>query len=222
MKAGVIGVTSGSHGKIPSIVSTYERNNKELKTCIEINNTFTLDNGTTAQVGQVAKQKPQTEDSISIENGKIKSTEKNTVTTKHTHFVSVESELVIVQNGNGVFAYDIIGRETDTVIQRANLALDDFHKQHPEGDYWQAGFYGKDSDAENGAIYGSNVFSDNEIGKILESTDLNQIGAEYAYNDELIKLNITESGYVNVFHPDFSSKEFIEFVLDEISHIAFQ
>jgi hypothetical protein len=221
MQSGVIGSVNGSFEKITSTASTYERNGADYKTCIEVTDTFTLSNGKIGQIGQVARQKPEMIEEAFITDSSIQIGEKESEKTQYTSFISLSGENVIVNSGGGTFAYDIIGRETGTVIERAGLSLDEFHKQHPQADYWQAGFYNKGSDAENGAIYGSSVFDDSDLGSVLQSSELNQIGTQYAYDDnELIKISITESGYIDVHQPDFTGESFLEYFQDDISPIV--
>jgi len=220
MKSGVVGSVAGDFSKISSSVSEYEREGIELKSCIEILDEFQLSGGLTAQVGQAARQVPDSEETWVIEEEAISSRERKFTKTEYTTFLSISGEIIIVGSGSGSFAFDLIGRDTETVIERANLSLGEFYRQHQEADYWQAGFYGKDSDAENGAIYGSNVFSDSDLGGVLEITELNQLGAQYAYGNNLIKLTLTESGYIDVYNPDFDAKEFLIYFESEILPIV--
>ncbi|GAB7121249.1 hypothetical protein [Natrinema pallidum] len=218
MKSGVIGVVNGEFDKIPSFERSVETDHGEVKQCVEIRDEFRLSDGHLAQFGRVARQTFEEEESVQIQDGTIGTFRDRSRATEYTEFLTISGEFVIVASGNGSFAYDLIGERTDTNIERGNIDLQAFFSEHTDGDYWQVGFYNSATEAENGVIYGDNVFDDPDVGATLELSDINQLGVTYAYQDQKIKTTLTESGYINIYDPgSYESDDFLSYFQEEIA-----
>jgi len=226
MKAGVIGLPDYDFGPIESYTSERQVDEEtKLTVCLEIRDTNETERGYILQKGRAAIQELGTETRIRIDekNDSINVVEDtNVVNTKYTEFVLVPGEFVAVESGNGVFAFRTIAAQTDAAkIKRANIDLDSLAASYEiesseSAIPWQLGFYGSGGSAEKGVLYGDDVISDAEFGKLVANLPKNQLGLEID-DEEGIKMTATESGYVQVYQPsNYDSKDFSEFVLDHI------
>jgi hypothetical protein len=106
-------------------------------------------------------------------------------------------------------------------VQRAELDLNAYADEYYNADEinpWQVGFYGNIGDAEKGVVYGDDVFSDTQIGEVLERSQLNQLGLEYPVLGQELKVTMAESGYIEVYNPsNYETNEFAEYIYSEIS-----
>lgn len=116
--------------------------------------------------------------------------------------------------------FDILSYQYNQDVTRANIDLNEYAEEYytAEGvDPWQVGFYGNVGNAEKGVVYGENVFSDDEIGEVLERSQLNQLGLQYNEGEYVIKNTLSESGYVELYQPsNFVSTDFAEFVIQNL------
>lgn len=153
------------------------------------------------------------------ENGEIGTTTVDEPTWKHTEFILVPGEFVIIGNSDGKFVADLIGRQADEFIEPAKINLDAYIKEErPEAKAWKFGFFGRDDHADKGTVYGDNLLEDNEVGRVLVDNSVNQIGLRYEKNGRQMKTSLTRSGYVEVYQPDdFDDVDYIQFLRDEVS-----
>lgn len=217
MKAGVIGLPEGDFGTIESFEQQISED-PELSQCIEVQRTQTTDNGLTVQKGRAATQQLDEQESVEIVDGSIRVQSRSQPVTKYTEFVAVPGRFIAVSNGGGTFAFDLLG--ANTAIERAEIDLDSyFETQQAENDAtpWKAGFYGHLGNAEKGVVYGEGVLDDSDFGGAVASSQKNQIGLSYSQGDELMKVSVTESGYVEVYQPsNYEESEFAEFVVEDV------
>lgn len=217
MKAGVIGKVDGGFSRITEHSETRVEQDVELTNCIELIRTISLPDGMEASWGRAAIQRLDEIKEQGIKDGSIEVYEAQEKITKVTEFLSVPGEFVIVANGGGTFAFDLIGRQTDTLIERSELDLVEFDEDHSDANIWMRGFYGVSGNANNGIVYGNNLKKDSDFADIFASTNMNQVGLEYIYQDTPLKVRMSESGYVEVYQPSsFEVEEYLQFVLDEI------
>lgn len=218
MKSGILGLVHGGFEDINPTVSTIEHDGEELQRCIEISQEFTLDSGVRIQIGNVAREEYVKRERSKIENGRVHVDSAHEKQTDHTRFVAISDEFLILDSSSGQYAFDILGRETEALIERAEIDLDSFVSDHAEATYWQFGFYGTGLNADNGVFYGLDIAEEPSAEPFIGSSSANQIGVEYLYQDTPVKAKITESGFVEVYQPsEWESSEFSQFVLDEIS-----
>lgn len=82
---------------------------------------------------------------------------------------------------------------------------------------WQAGFYDRLGTAQKGVVYGEDVLDDEDIGDPLRDAQINQLGLEYEYDGDQMKITLTESGYIEVYQPsEFDSGEFATYLQNQI------
>jgi len=217
MKAGVLGVVDGSFKAVDSVSETVTEDDHELERCLVIDRVFSLPSGGMAFAGRAAVEELAARTETSIEDGEIHVTEAAGPVTRYTEFVGVPGEFVAVDSGSGTFAFDLIGAETNTTIERATLDLDAFFAEQEAATPWKAGFNGTGDDAVNGIFHGEDLRRTHDLQEVLEDSTLNQLGLSYAYDDSDVKMTAARSGYVEVYRPtEFDSEQYLEFLADEI------
>ena len=217
MEAGILGTVDGQFDELESFQSTTTQDDTELQRCIEVRRALSLPNRVTAYEGRAAMERLNEQEDVQIDEGEITVYERPQRVTSYTPFLAVPGEAVIVGNGAGTFAFDLIGSQTNTTIGRAELDLGSFVSDFEEVDPWQVGFYGSLGNAENGVVYGNQLLEDEELAGLLGDSNINQLGLEFTYDDAMIKMRMSESGYIEVYQPSsYESEEYLQFVLDEI------
>lgn len=219
MKAGVIGVVTGTFRKVNSTTKTVETDGHELQKVLEIDRVFSLPSGEMAFAGRAAVEEMRTEEEATIEDGEIQVTERSEPVTRATEFVGITGEFVVVESGSGTFAFDLIASETETdaTIERATLDLDAYYEGHGAATPWKAGFYGTNEKGINGIFHGDDLRTDHDIDVILQHSSLNQVGLSYAFDGNDLKMTAAQSGYVELYQPsDFESGEYLAYLRDEL------
>ncbi|MFW5955981.1 MAG: hypothetical protein ACOCQY_01110 [Halorhabdus sp.] len=217
MKAGVIGVVDGSFRKVGSTTETVTRDGQTLGRALEIDRVFSLPSGSMAFSGRAAAERIHNGREATIRDGQISVTERNGVVTDMTEFVGVTGEFVVVESGDGAFAFDLIANETDTAIERATLDLDAFYSAHGEATPWKAGFYANGPGGMNGIFHGQDLRENHDIEAILENSRLNQVGLRYLFGDDEVKMTAARSGYVEVYQPsEYDSADYLDYVREQI------
>ena len=91
------------------------------------------------------------------------------------------------------------------------------HEKNSDIDIWKVGFYETHKLAENGVVHGNSLLSDEDIGTVLNNSKKNQLGIDYSFNGQPVRVFIAESGYVEIYQPNnFSSMEFATYIRDQI------
>lgn len=221
MKSGVIGVVSGEFEELNSEINTFTKDGEELHEAIEILDTVNSNLGK-AFYGRAAVEDVTRDEGPVINDEQIEVKSYIETETKMTEFLAVSGEFVIVENGSGTFAFNLIGRQAEVLVERGRIDLDAYvdylQKQDRDEEAWQAGFYGNGGEAEKGVVYGNNVLKDSDVGGVLDLSDLNQLGVSYSTRDHSMKITVTESGYTNVYQPsNFESEDFLNFFASELA-----
>lgn len=215
MKAGVLGVVDGTFKVVDSFSETVSEDGHELERCLTIDRVFSLPSGEMAFEGRAAADTIATETATTIENGDIHVDEREQTVTQYVEFVGIPGEFVVVDSGDGAFAFDFIGRETNSSIDRATVDLDEFVAAREGATPWKAGFYGPAETDVNGVFHGADLRD--EMGDVLENSSLNQLGLSYEHDGDDVKMTATRSGYVELYRPaSFDSAEFLEYIREEI------
>ncbi|MFP8955121.1 hypothetical protein ACLI4Y_00185 [Natrialbaceae archaeon A-CW3] len=215
MKAGVLGLVDGTFKVVDSFTETVSEDGHELEQCLTIDRVFSLPGGDMAFEGRAAIDAVVNETVTSIENGDIHVAEQEEIVTRYAEFVGVPGEFVAVSSGDGTFAFDLIGKETATDIERVSLDLDEFFTAHADATPWKAGFFGTGQNGTNGVFHGEDL-RDN-MDSILADSRLNQIGLSYEFDGGDVKMTATRSGYVEIYQPSsFDSTQYLEYLREEI------
>lgn len=217
MKSGIIGFVHGDFGKIRDETTVIEDGTTELLRRIEVTETLTLESGREVQIGSVAKEEKIKRQKTQITDRGIVRQETSEIETDYAPFAAIPGQVVILGTGAGTFGFDLIGRQVEALIERAEIDLDDFVADYEDESIWQYGFYNTGLNAETGVFYGTEVGNDNTAQTFMNSASANQIGLDILYGDKPVKLTMAESGYVEVYQPgDWGTPEYVEFVADVV------
>lgn len=222
MQAGVIGVVDGSFDVVASFSETVTQDDQELERCLDVERVFSLPSGETAFAGHAASEYRQERESARISNGGVDVVSEPRTATRHTNFVGVPGEYVVVGSSAGTFAFDLIAQETNTSIERATLDLDSFFAEREDAAPWKAGFFGTGEDGVSGVLHGSDLRETHDLEELLDGSSLNQLGLSYGYDAENVKMTAARSGYVELYQPrEMGSEAYLAYLQDEIvPHIA--
>lgn len=220
MKAGLVGRVHGDFDTIDTTKFPKKRKERgaELRSSINIERTTENTTGTPVIEGTAAEQVRNKIESPSIDDqGQIIENEPRLETnTISTDFASVPGEFVVVESSKHAFAFDMIGREVGASIEPIQFDLASLANDHKkDADFWMSGFYDHDGNASKGVTYGDDVFSDPEIGEAVWDSEKNQLGMDFEFNSDQLRMRITEGGYVQVFQPsEYETLSFIRLVRD--------
>ncbi|WP_435552606.1 hypothetical protein [Natrinema sp. CGMCC1.2065] len=195
---------------------------ENLLEAVEVERNVELDSySQNAQQGTIAAERVIETDDTRINEDSISEytiEEKTVVSTDFLHF---PGKFFAVSSSSGNFAIDVVNQHTGASIANSKVNIEGFIEQKLDQqidiDPWKIGFYGKHGSIENGVVHGDSVLKDEDIGDVLDIADKNQIGLDYEYSGEQIRMFASESGYIEVYQPnDFTSSQFCEYVDNEI------
>lgn len=217
MQAGVIGVVDGSFDVVDSFTETVTKGGQELRRALDVKRVFSLPSGATAFAGHAASEYRQERESARITDGAVDVVAEPQTATRHTNFVGVPGEFVVVGGSNGTFAFDLVGQDTNTTIERGVVDLDSFFARREDAAPWKAGFFGTGDDGVSGVLHGSDLREDHDLEGLLDGSSLNQLGLEYTYGSDEVKMTASRSGYVELYQPrEFGAKAYLEYLQREI------
>ena len=222
MRAGVLAVVDGTFNMVDSFTETVSEDDTELARRLEIGRVFSLPDGSMAFAGHAAAERLANQREASIEDDEIHVEEGTEVVTDYTEFVGVTGEFVVVGSGDGEFAFDLVGAETNTDIQRATLDLDGFFASHGSATPWRAGFAGNGDAGMNGVFHGEDLRSSHDLDSLLADSSLNQLGLSYGYDGDQVKMTASRSGYVEVYQPSsYDAATFLTYLREEmLDHVV--
>lgn len=217
MRAGVLGVVDGSFEMVDSYAETVTEGGRELDRRLEIDRVFSLPSGGMAFQGRAAAERLTSSRDAAIEDGGITVTEGTDVTTEFTEFVGVPGEFVAVGSGAGTFAFDLVGAETNTSIERATLDLEGVLGDHDAARPWRVGVSGDEDGGVNGTFHGEDLRASRDLPALLDGATLTQLGLAYGHDGDEVKMTASRSGYVEVYQPtSYDAEAFLEYVRDEV------
>lgn len=220
MKSGKLALLDSSTQELQSDYIEYDLPENSpfdtVKSTLQVEDTITLNDSISCFVGRAAKEDVERVETSKVDgNGKIVESETAKKITQVTSFLLVPDAFVIVNDSSGEFLFSLLTEQTGHTAFPAEISVDGFAADHDEAEYWKVGFEGRGDGAENGVLHGDAVLNDTEFGNIVGVTDKNQLGVDLEYRSDLLKLFLTESGYVELYQPSsFESDEFAELVLD--------
>jgi len=169
------------------------------------------------QTGHAAMEVPKETEEINITDGEISQDTGITTNTKYTNWFLLPGDLLVVENSTGRFLYELIASELGWQVDRAELDLTTMTADYEETEVWQVGFYDHLGTAQKGVVYGDDVVDDQDIGDALADARVNQLGLDYPYQQDSIKVTLTESGYVELYQPSsYDTADFAAYLHDEI------
>lgn len=217
MQAGVIGVVDGSFDVVDSFSETVVEGDQELERCLDVKRVFSLPSGQPAFAGHAAHEYRQERESARITGGEVSVVAEPQTGIRHTNFVGVPGEFVVVGSSTGTFAFDLIARDTNTTIERGEVDLDTFFERRDDAAPWKAGFFGDDGDGVSGVLHGSDLRESHDLDDLLDGSSLNQLGLEYSYDNDEVKMTASRSGYVELYQPrELGPKNYLGYLQREI------
>lgn len=216
MRAGVLGVVDGDFRKVDSFTDTVDEDGHELTRALDIQRVFSLPDGEMAFAGRAAREYVRERAAPEIGFGEVTVTEEVATGTRHTEFVGIPGEFVVVGSGRGTFAFDLVGLDTGASVERATIDLDALYDRRGDALTWKAGFFGGD-DGVTGVLHGSDLRGNHDLDAMLDGARLNQLGLEYTYDGDDLKMTASRSGYVEVYQPSsFDSVAYLEYLRSEV------
>lgn len=194
----------------------------ELTEAIDVRQTINLSSSATdAQKGKIAAERVVQNDNIRINDDGISELTTEKKEAMSTDFLYHPGEFFALSNSDGQFAFDVVNRIGETNILSSVIDLDRFITTKLESKVdvnpWKIGFYNKQGPADNGVVHGDALLNDNELASVLDVTEKNQLGVDYEYNSQFIRMTAAESGYVEIYRPnDFETSDFCEYISKEI------
>jgi hypothetical protein len=218
MKAGILGLLNSTETPIDQVVGTADRDGREYQYCIQPSETIYPESlSKPVQIGEAALEVPEKVDQKEIHDGNIVEEPQTRIRTRHTNWILIPDEIVVVENSDGQFFFDLLASEYGYEANRAKLDLTSMRSDYAETELWQAGFYDRLGTAQKGVVYGEDVLDDNDMGDPLREAQINQLGFRYEYDGEQMKLTLTESGYIEIYQPsEFNGENFATYIQTEI------
>jgi hypothetical protein len=217
MKAGVLGVVDGRFTAVDSFTETVTVGDRDLERCLAIDRVFSLPTGDMGFEGRAAAERAVTRETASIEGDDIAVDETTETVTEFVSFCGVPGEFVVVENGGGTFAFDLVGQDTGTDIARATLDLDGFYDAHDPTAVWKTGFFGGGEAATNGVFHGDDLRETHDLDGLLADARLNQLGLGYRRDGDDVKMWASRSGYVQVYRPsEYDTGDYLAYLASEV------
>jgi len=214
MKAGVLGVVDGTFTVVDSFTEAVTEDGHELERCLTIDRVFSLPSGEMAFEGRAAADAIATETATTIETGDIYVDERERTVTRFAEFVGIpgssSSSTAVTGPSRSISSG---GRRTRASSGRRSISTSS--SRPGRSDAVESWFYGPAETDVNGVFHGADLRD--EMGDVLETSSLNQIGLSYEHDGDDVKMTATRSGYVELYRPaSFDSAEFLEYIRDEI------
>lgn len=217
MRAGVLGTVSGDFRYVDSYSDTVETAGEELDRYMDVHRVFSLPDGQWAFAGVAAREVRRTDDVATIGDDGVTVNSETRTETVHTEFAGVAGEFVVVASSKGTFAFDLLGMEADVAVERATVDLDSVYETTADARAWRAGVAG-DGDGVSGVFHGQDLRERNDLEQLRSEGTLSQLGLEYDYDGDALKMTATRSGYVEVYQPSsFGTEAYLTYLADEIS-----
>lgn len=138
-------------------------------------------------------------------------------TVRHSH-VTMFGEWVAVDDGwlvvSDEWVAGVVGTQVTGHPEDVELNLQDVLEQFDSPSVYQVGFAGRSvaDGGSRGALYGSNVTDDPDLGEELEHTPLNELGVDHSHRSVFVKSYLAaKTGYVEVYDSEFTTRQFIDY-----------
>lgn len=215
MNDGIIAVARDDFDTIDGFNTSYEERDFELNECVDVTNQSNVNGEIEYQIGRALIEDTQKVSVPYVEDGEIKSEKQWQKVVNTTDFIIAPGSFVIVTDTSGKFFFDIMEDITDTSFSRPTIDLDSYAQTRSGGNPWMYGFDNAGGNAEKGVVYGENVVEDPDMGEVLERSDKNQLGLQFSYSGNRVKMSISANGYVRIIEPGASDGFLKNFVQDE-------
>lgn len=228
MKAGIIGVpTDGSIDRIESQDDVDERYGMEFHTTLDVQRVQDLEGNTKFIEGTALREEQQEVDRAEVEDGSIRVRDSRQKDQTWADFIAVEGRdghpgFVAVSTSKAEFVFDVVARQCPpgTTIERTEVNLGDFIQGKDDYNLQGAGGVALGENADKFMSWGDNLSEDEDLGDLVvanQDSDTTPIApGRYVYDDWTVHCNIAQSGWVEVWSPDFTTHEFVQWVEDDV------
>ena len=233
MQRGIIGVPSGEADRLTTVEPYHDTKHEmgmELSVAIAPEEQYTLTGNTNYIQGPALSEEIEEERKwvFDEDKGAIDSRSTHTKVQHTSNFVAVPGDsdrqgFAMVTSNEGTFAFGVLGRADHTVMERAEIDLGDFYLDREDDFTIQTGGQsGRLDHADTMMAWGDGIEEDDAIGDAVRdaarANTLPQLAG--TYHSEVVavpvKANIAASGYVEVWDPDMSTAEFLQWVQTDI------
>lgn len=220
MDSGKLSIVDSSSDELDSFYNELPGGDSPFETFAEsivVDDTIDLGRAGTAYKGRAALEDvEEIYDKEIQESGKIEIEKTLRKAVRTTEFILVPDSFMATQSSAGDFLIPMLNRNTEHAVFEAEIDLIGYVNQIEDPQFWKVGFEQRADGAENGVLHGTQVLGDSEIGDLLGDVQKNQIGIEHPLNDETAKSFATKSGYFELYQPNSDTKEFIQYLQDNI------
>lgn len=223
MKKGSIGKVLGEASSIDTSVypTTESKSGLELLRTLSVRGGESDLRGNEIQVGRAARQDVTKEKGYDIDpDGKVTSNgEEKRKITDVTEFMYSEDQYAVTESTKKEFAFSLLAKAIGTEVSSADIDMNGFIEAHQDARFWMAGYYNHSGEPTSGDGYAEgDLFESDEFRETFEKSDKNRIGVEFEFESELVKLLLTEGGYIEVYRPsNFDSIQFKRLIDEKIS-----
>lgn len=216
MRAGNLGVPVGEESLIRSTLYGAEQDGTTLKRSVSSSPSATP-SGQQVVAGEVAvERRAEFEESEIGEDGTVRAETRVGTVADTAEFLQVPGEFLLLEPGAPGAAWDVLGDVADCGYEGGEVDIDGFLSAHEDATLWMLGFYERGTRADTGTVYGSDLGDDPLASDILETSRCNQVGFEYEDGGETVRGRLSQSGYVEVYSPDYDRGEFVEYVVSTL------
>lgn len=218
MDSGIVAVPVGEEKRIDEELFSVAKGDIKLRRSIRTEEPANTPSGHRIIVGDISIE--QYEEYTESEINDDRNTKSSTYNRKYVEeakFVQVPGQFLFLESGSPTMMFNILGQVADCAYERAEIGLDQFILDQDEPSFWMLGFYERGTQADTGTLYGSEIGDDPIANDILQNATCNQVGIEHFYDDDGVKARFSESGYIELYSPDYNTKKFIDYIIEEIS-----
>lgn len=234
MKRGVLGVpTDSSTVPLRSVESDETegmgKHGNELTAALSVLESRNLYGDVEYFVGEGFKDREKEVDRYHTEGGSIKQKAKHVeVVQDYGEFVARPATdeddhrgFVLTSSGEGTFLFPMIGRQNGITVERAEIRLGEWVRDHADLTATTAGGRTSSFEASKMTAWGDDVLDDETVqdllGRAVEANALNQVAGEYVYDGVPYHITLAASGYAEVYSPnDLTTEEFLRWISAEI------
>lgn len=189
---------------------------------IDIRDSQRTEGGVLIQSGDAAAEELVEDEVTQITDNRISNRTEEAVSANFGTF-TYSSDGTLIVEGGGSFIPQIISEHTEISAQSSKIDINSYFEflrsTHGPDDVnvWKVGFEEERTNADNGVLHGSDLMNDSELTQLLESSKKTQLGVEFQFRGERIKLYVAESGYFDIYEPtNYPDKQVIEFLQDQL------
>lgn len=240
MRAGIIGVpVDGEIDQIESNDATREEFGMEFHTTLDVQRVENLSGETKYVEGTALKEEQekgkraevQQKDDDDPDEFSIRVRDARRKAQTWADFVAVEARnghpgFVAVSTSDAEFVFDVVAKQLPGVrIDRTEIRLGSFVESKDSYNLQGAGGVALGSNADKFMTWGAELEDDDDLGDLVDAnkeSDTTPIAPGlYPYDGWTVHCNVAQSGWVEIWDPEFSTSQFVEWVESEVMpHVA--